>query len=482
MSEWVNNGNGTFTFTTNSGSKITLDGAGLINGSWRDQNIKDITTQNGSYHEYNNLTNLGYTVGQVSIETVIGAFRDNPTPFGAYFAGPGVVTHYSPSSQTILNVTTSAHALHPGVVQRDIVVIDNQYHVRTTGIGIGPLAKENKELAGLVWGQTDVNIMLSIKNRTGLPPNPLKAGVVPDLSLKNMAQCFLGGTMIDMWDGTRKPIEDIRPDDWVTSFTKDGRLVPGRVTRTFEKSAKYILDVHGLMMTPGHVTYCAKVAGEHNPYADSYVPIIDILRSDGALMKKDGTLIRASTGAPVGSLEDRKIWAVAGRRSRNSITVSAKGQIRLGVRYIAPDGTILSVLDMIASMGAMLNQEGLLVQNPGAKAGFIFHWEHSSMLPKPEDYVLQRSDLTLKDIYAADEWEAMRPQLPVPDMGRTGSSNERDSGSIYAAGSKGEDTKPYNIPLSMRGSSNQPALSRKQRRVMEAKRRVAKKRIHPTVH
>lgn len=40
------------------------------------------------------------------------------------------------------------------------------------------------------------------------------------------------------------------------------------------------------MMTPGHVTYCAKVEGEVNKFADSHVPVIDILRTDGALMKE----------------------------------------------------------------------------------------------------------------------------------------------------------------------------------------------------
>ncbi len=96
-------------------------------------------------------------------------------------------------------------------------------------------------------------------------------------------RCFLAGTPIDMWDGTQKPIEEIASGDVVVSYDASGTLKPGRVKRTFENRVAHILDVHGLMVTPGHATYCAagKFAGRH-------VPMIDILRSDGALMTRDG--------------------------------------------------------------------------------------------------------------------------------------------------------------------------------------------------
>ncbi|MDD9910961.1 MAG: hypothetical protein OXR62_14880 [Ahrensia sp.] len=292
------------------------------------------------------------------------------------------------------------------------------------------------------------------------------------------SECFLAGTPIDMWPGAdgkawQKPIEDIRPDDWVVSYDEDGKLVPGRVSRTMQNRVKHILDVHGLMMTPGHVTYCAKVEGEDNKFGDSHVPVLDILRSDGAMMKKDGSLIRASTGAPVGSLEDRKIWAVSGPKIGNQITVADKGQIRLGTRFIMEDGSVLSVLDMIARMGAMLNQDGVLVYNMSDKAGFVFHWEHTPMLPKPEDYVLQRSALTLNDIYAVDEWEAVRPRMPAPVTGESGPSFPRRSDVHYAASPRGEDVRPPNIPLSMRNHPNQPTMSRQQRRALKRKQQKA---------
>ncbi|TQV80735.1 hypothetical protein [Denitrobaculum tricleocarpae] len=223
--------------------------------------------------------------------------------------------------------------------------------------------------------------------------------------------CFLAGTEVDMWDGTTRPIEEINLNDLVVSYDDSGNLVPGRVTRTLVNEVRHILDLHGLMITPGHVTLCGD--GE---FAGQHVPIIDILRTDGALVEKNGSLVRAATGSPVGSIEDRKVWAVAGTKKGNKIEVADKGQIRLGTRFLTQDGRDLSVLDMIEEMGAVLNDAGMLVGKGDGARGFVFHWEHTPMLPKPEDYVLQRSELSLNDIYAINEWEAVGPQTPAPSL------------------------------------------------------------------
>jgi len=125
--------------------------------------------------------------------------------------------------------------------------------------------------------------------------------------LGNDSQCFMAGTPIDMWDGTQKSIEDIQPNDIVTSYDAKGLLVPGRVTKTFRNCVVLVLDVFGLMVTPGHVTLCGD-----GKFDGAHVPIIAILRSDGALVCKDGAKIRATTGCPVGSELDQLIWAVTG--------------------------------------------------------------------------------------------------------------------------------------------------------------------------
>ena len=224
--------------------------------------------------------------------------------------------------------------------------------------------------------------------------------------------CFAAGTMIDMWDGTQKPIEEILAGDIVTSYDSDGNLVPGRVSRTFTKLVEVILDVHGLMVTPSHATLCGdgRFAGRH-------VPIIDILRSDGALVTDDGGKVRAGTGCPLGSLGDRLVWAVTGdRHPDGSIRVRDKGLIRLGTRFISPDGHDVSVMDVIADAGGIVSYEGLIQPcDDGPKMPFL--WTFTERLPKPEDYVLQRSRLHLQDIYYADEWEAIGPQMPAPVYG-----------------------------------------------------------------
>ncbi|NJO34399.1 MAG: hypothetical protein HC869_16005, partial [Rhodospirillales bacterium] len=111
-------------------------------------------------------------------------------------------------------------------------------------------------------------------------------------------ECFGAGTSILLPDGT-KQIQDILPGDIVLSYDASGTLVPGRVTRTFRNEVSHLLDVHGLKVTPGHATLCGD-----GMFKGRHVPIIDILLSDGALVRADGTLIRMAIDAPVGSVAD----------------------------------------------------------------------------------------------------------------------------------------------------------------------------------
>lgn len=233
--------------------------------------------------------------------------------------------------------------------------------------------------------------------------------------------CFLAGTPIAMWDGTEKLIEEIEEGDWVVSYDKGGNLVPGRVSRAMQRQAECILDVHGLMVTPGHVTLCGD--GRFN---GCHVPIIDILRSDGALVRKDGSKIRASTGCQLGSAGDRMVCAVAGQKHPDgSVQVRDVGHVRLGTRFIVDHGKEVSVIDLIDAAGGVVNENGMVkVENDGPELPFF--WFFTPMLPNPEDYVLQRSQIQLNEIYQADEWEAVAPQLPSP-LNREMHSNVGDS-------------------------------------------------------
>ena len=309
---------------------------------------------------------------------------------------------------------------------------------------------------------------------------------------QQIENCFLAGTMIDMWpEGVKananglydekevlakvwkKPIEQITADDNVLSYDKDGNLKPGKVTRTFQNKAKHILDFHGLMMTPGHATFCAE-----GKFKDQHVPIIDILRSDGCIQKSDGTIIRAATNCPINSAGDRFIWAVTGETKDGVTKVADKGKIRLGTRYITPDGNDVSVLDMIMSNDVVITEEGLIKHNANDPSGMPFRWAFSDKLPKPEDYILQRSQVTTQDIYQHGEWEMVfPPQMPAPFTGEVGGS--------YKPNSTLQASAPPNIPLSMENSPNQPTMTRKQRRAMDAKKRKlgkVKKQGSVTVH
>ncbi|MEP0659664.1 MAG: hypothetical protein ABJC87_10505 [Roseobacter sp.] len=140
-------------------------------------------------------------------------------------------------------------------------------------------------------------------------------------------QCFLADTSIRMWprdpsikprlDGSydeelvlskvwHKPISEIAVGDIIVAYDKQGRLQPDRVTRTMQNNATHILDFWGTGVTPGHACYCAD-----GPFKGEHAPIMDILRTDTAMMRTDGTMFRATTNCEVGSIGDRMIHAEA---------------------------------------------------------------------------------------------------------------------------------------------------------------------------
>lgn len=276
--------------------------------------------------------------------------------------------------------------------------------------------------------------------------------------------CFLSGIAISMWDGTKKPIEQIEAGDIVTSYDKDGGLKPGRVKRTMTTRARQILDVHGLMVTPGHATLCGdgRFEGQH-------VPILDILRSDGALVREDGTKIRAGTGCRPGTMGDRMITAIIGEQQPDGrVRIAEVGQIRAGTRFIREDGEDVSVLDMILNSGGRLTGDGM-IQTSANGPKMPFRWTFTPSLPKPEDYVLQRSATHLQDICQANEWEAVRPSMPIPTGGEAGATI---SGHPVLAAT------PVNVPLALRGRPDAPHMSRTYRRAAEAKARKKGSMLH----
>lgn len=263
----------------------------------------------------------------------------------------------------------------------------------------------------------------------------LSSGEVTDL--KSQEHCFLAGTPIAMHDGTVMDIEEITENDLVMSYDAAGNLVPGRVVRTFQNDAKHILDFFGLMVTPGHVMMCG--AGR---YAGRHVTLLDILRSDGAVVTADGKIIRAATGVEVDSEMDAEIEVVIARQGAKGFEVAQSGRLRMGTRVLLENGTDISLAELIAANGGQRTDAGLIT-GPQGEAPLM--WPFGDQLPAPEDYILARSAVTLADIYAANEWESA-PSMHAPVMG--------DVGPMIPASDRVRDQMPANIPLSMRPRSN----------------------------
>ncbi len=228
------------------------------------------------------------------------------------------------------------------------------------------------------------------------------------VSVSGPENCFLAGTPITMHDGSTKNIEDITPDDIVMSYDETGKLVPGRVTKTFQNQVKHILNVHGLMVTPGHVTLCGDGA-----FKGQHVPMIDIIRSDGAVVKTDGTLVRVNTNCTIGSYEDQFVLLAIGEMGTDGLHMRDQGRVRIGMRFILPDGRDMSIAEILAASGATVNDEGL-VDSKTMPEPTPLHLSFLEAMPQVEDYILARSGLSLDEIYDAGEWEATRPQMPAP--------------------------------------------------------------------
>lgn len=241
--------------------------------------------------------------------------------------------------------------------------------------------------------------------------------------------CFLADTLIRMWpldpsikpcaDGRydeelvlskvwEKPISEVSVRDLVVSYNNNGNLQPGTVTRTFINNATHILDFWGIGITPGHATLCGE--GE---FKGQHVPIIDILRTDGAIMQSDGTLIRASTGHQVGSKADQFIHAIVGNQQPDGrIAIRSHAQVRLGTRVILDDERDVAIMDLIEAEGGTPTEDGYIQDQLGNK--LPFWWNFTEDFPKPEDYILERSDVALEAIYLAGEWESIGTQLTAP--------------------------------------------------------------------
>jgi hypothetical protein len=426
---------------------------------------------------------LGYSIFGTNIDFSAVQIYDRPYRYVATSIVAPNGNIYYPRSHEMYAADISA-----GTLQQRATFIHELGHVWQHQIGLNVIARRlfnndydfsdkiGTDVPFLKWGIEEQaayfqDLYLASIGESTVTGVPLKDLVTVNTGLSDgpisdvVPRCFLAGTAISMWDGTKKPIEQIEAGDIVVSYDKDGNLKPGRVKRTMVNRSKQILDVHGLMVTPGHVTLCGdgRFNGQH-------VPILDILRSDGALVLEDGSKMRAGTGCRLGTIGDRMIKAIIGEQQPDGLVrVAEVGQIRAGTRFIRENGEDVSVLDMILMSGGDLTEDGM-IQTSANGPKMPFRWIFTSSLPKPEDYVLQRSATHLQDIYQANEWEAVRPSMPFPVSGEAGATPSKHPVLVAAA--------PVNVPLALRNHPDAPHMNRRHRRANQAKARTKRSSVH----
>lgn len=223
--------------------------------------------------------------------------------------------------------------------------------------------------------------------------------------------CFVAGTMVDMADGMRKPIEQVKIGDEVRAFDPyldggRGGLRASKVTQTHATPNRIVIDFHGTRVTPGHLFLCGD-----GPHEGKYSMLMDIIRADGAVVRADGTRVRAATNCEVGSEGDRMM--IVGWFHDSEDAYQRQGKVRIsearaGLRVLTDDGKDWSLLDALAEGGFTLHDNGLVAQ-PGEEPHPFYYFGEP---PKPEDYILKKSGLTLDALYAEDK--TLSDGVPVP--------------------------------------------------------------------
>lgn len=78
-----------------------------------------------------------------------------PGPFGEGHIRTTAIYNSDGIQIGIRNETMIDHALHPGVVQRTVILQSGSYHILTSGGGYGYLGGPNIWLDDMVWGPVD---------------------------------------------------------------------------------------------------------------------------------------------------------------------------------------------------------------------------------------------------------------------------------------------------------------------------------------
>jgi hypothetical protein len=161
--------------------------------------------------------------------------------------------------------------------------------------------------------------------------------------------------------------------------------------------------------------------------------------------------LRASTGCKVGSEDDKPFWAFLLYEDENGMErVREKRQLRLGTRWMMPNGRHFSMREYMEGCGVELVESGVLegyVRFKETGLTTVFAWTLSDTLPNPEDFVLRQSQTMLEDIFRASAWESVHPQMSAPAA--------MDSGPVQPFSVQQFDNMPLNNPNGFQNKSRQ---------------------------
>jgi len=247
--------------------------------------------------------------------------------------------------------------------------------------------------------------------------------------------CFVAGTLVDMADGTQKPIEQIKIGDEVMAFDPyldEGRggLRASKVTQTHATPNRMVIDFHGTRVTPGHLFLCGD-----GPDAGGYSMLMDILRADGAVVRADGTQVRAATNCPLSSKGDRML--VVGYFLDSEDYVARNGEVRIarlraGTRLLSDDGKDWSFAEAMEEQGFELFDDGSVAQ-PGEKPHPFYYFGPP---PRPEDYILKKSGITLAELYTEDATLGEAGGISLPPVPRGNPAMHASAGVLQAQGNR----------------------------------------------
>jgi len=188
-----------------------------------------------------------------------------------------------------------------------------------------------------------------------------------DLPEPGKVECFSHDALVSLADGGQKAIGELRLGDQVVSFGDrcdllESTFSTGRVTAIHTREAEETLDFHGTIVTPGHVF----LSGD-----GTFKKLAEILEEDGTVVREDGSLMRARTGCPVGSVEDLVV-PVTYTDTETGETMTAA--MRAGAPFAAEGEDVVTVADAMRKVGYELGADGFFTDIDGNRMAAHWPW------------------------------------------------------------------------------------------------------------